>query len=76
MRWWKQAKELFKDAQVILKRILDEKLTAKAIFGIFKANSNETDDILIFDENNNEQASFNPKTAGSKIKRKRISGIK
>jgi 5-methyltetrahydrofolate--homocysteine methyltransferase len=25
---------------------------------------------LIFDENNNEQASFNPKTAGSKIKRK------
>ncbi|WP_241282995.1 methionine synthase [Chryseobacterium timonianum] len=52
-----QAKELFKDAQVILKRILDEKLlTAKAIFGIFKANSNESDDILIFDENNNEQA--------------------
>jgi 5-methyltetrahydrofolate--homocysteine methyltransferase len=32
-----QAKELFKDAQVILKRILDEKLlTAKAIFGILK----------------------------------------
>lgn len=54
-----QAKELFKDAQVILKRILDEKLlTAKAIFGIFKANSNETDDILIFDENNNQQAKF------------------
>lgn len=54
-----QAKELFKDAQVILKRILDEKLlTAKAIFGIFKANANETDDILIFDENNNEQAKF------------------
>nr|WP_315035688.1 methionine synthase [uncultured Chryseobacterium sp.] len=54
-----QAKELFKDAQVILKRIMDEKLlTAKAIFGIFKANSNETDDILIFDENNNEQAKF------------------
>ncbi|WP_336962549.1 methionine synthase [Chryseobacterium contaminans] len=54
-----QAKELFKDAQVILNRILDEKLlTAKAIFGIFKANSNETDDILIFDENNNEQAKF------------------
>lgn len=54
-----QAKELFKDAQVILNRILDEKLlTAKAIFGIFKANSNETDDILIFDEDNNEQAKF------------------
>ena len=54
-----QAKELFKDAQVILNRILDEKLlTAKAIFGIFKANSNETDDILIFDENDNEKAKF------------------
>lgn len=54
-----QAKELFKDAQVILNRILDEKLlTAKAVFGIFKANSNETDDILIFDENNKEQAKF------------------
>ncbi|QIY91244.1 methionine synthase [Chryseobacterium gallinarum] len=54
-----QAKELFKDAQVILNRILDEKLlTAKAVFGIFKANSNDTDDILIFDENNNEQAKF------------------
>lgn len=54
-----QAKELFKDAQVILKRILDEKLlTAKAVFGIFKANSNETDDILIFDENNEQQVKF------------------
>lgn len=54
-----QAKELFKDAKVILKRILDEKLlTAKAIFGIFKANSNETDDILIFDENNDQTTKF------------------
>ncbi|WP_053073317.1 methionine synthase [Chryseobacterium sp. FH2] len=54
-----QAQELFKDAQVILKKILNEKLlTAKAIFGIFKANSNETDDILIFDENDNEQVKF------------------
>ncbi|MEI7486902.1 MAG: methionine synthase [Chryseobacterium sp.] len=54
-----QAKELFKDAQVILKRILDEKsLTAKAIFGIFKANSTEDDDILIFDENGQQQSKF------------------
>lgn len=54
-----QAKELFKDAQVVLKRILDEKLlTAKAIFGIFKANSNETDDILIFDEKNEQKVKF------------------
>ncbi|MFP3594489.1 methionine synthase [Chryseobacterium sp. SIMBA_038] len=54
-----QAKELFKDAQVILKKILDEKaLTAKAIFGIFKANSTEDDDILIFDENDHQQSKF------------------
>lgn len=54
-----QAKELFKDAQVILKKILDEKsLTAKAIFGVFKANANESDDIIIYDENNEEQVRF------------------
>ena len=41
-----QATELFADAQKMLKKILDEKLlTAKAIFGIFPANSDEQDDI-------------------------------
>ncbi len=41
-----QATELFADAQKMLKKIVDEKLlTAKAIFGIFPANSNEQDDI-------------------------------
>ena len=40
------AKELFADAQKMLKKIVEEKLlTAKAIFGIFPANSNEQDDI-------------------------------
>ncbi len=40
------ATELFNDAQKMLKKIIDEKLlTAKAIFGIFPANSNEKDDI-------------------------------
>lgn len=40
------AKELFADAQKMLKKIVAEKLlTAKAIFGIFPANSNEQDDI-------------------------------
>lgn len=54
-----QAKELFKDGQKILKKIVDEKLlVAKAIFGIFKANSNETDDILIYDETDQEKAKF------------------
>lgn len=42
------AKELFADAQKMLKKIVDEKLlTAKAIFGIFPANSNEQDDIEV-----------------------------
>ena len=41
-----QATELFADAQKMLKKIVEEKLlTAKAIFGIFPANSNEQDDI-------------------------------
>ncbi|MBD8083455.1 methionine synthase [Chryseobacterium caseinilyticum] len=54
-----QAKELFADGQKILKKIVDEKLlVAKAIFGIFKANSTETDDILIFDENDQEKVKF------------------
>jgi 5-methyltetrahydrofolate--homocysteine methyltransferase len=54
-----QAKELFEDGQKILKKIVDEKLlVAKAIFGIFKANSNETDDILIYDENDQQKVKF------------------
>ncbi|AYN00359.1 methionine synthase [Chryseobacterium sp. 3008163] len=54
-----QAKELFADGQKILKKIVNEKLlVAKAIFGIFKANSNETDDILIYDENDQEKVKF------------------
>ena len=54
-----QAKELFADGQKILKKIVNEKLlVAKAVFGIFKANSNETDDILIYDENDHEKVKF------------------
>lgn len=53
------AKELFEDAQKMLRKILDEKLlTAKAIFGIFPANSDEHDDILVFDENKNAIGKF------------------
>ncbi len=54
-----QATELFKEAKVILDKILDEKLfTAKGIFGIFPANSNDQDDILVYDEQKNELAKF------------------
>ena len=45
-----QAKELFNDAQTMLKNILVEKsLTAKAIFGLFPANSNG-DDIEVYQD--------------------------
>lgn len=43
-----QAKELFSDAQVLLKRIFDEKLLkAKGVFGLFPANSVNDDDIEV-----------------------------
>ena len=43
-----QATELFKDAQELLKRIFDEKLLkAKAIFGLFPANTINDDDIEV-----------------------------
>ena len=43
-----QATELFADAQQMLQQIIDEKwLTAKATFGLFKANANHQDDIVI-----------------------------
>ncbi|MEQ5792570.1 methionine synthase [Muricauda sp. NFXS6] len=43
-----QAKELFADAQELLKKVLDEKLLkAKAIFGLFPANQIDEDDIEV-----------------------------
>ncbi len=43
------ARNLFKDAQAMLKRIIDEKwLTANAVFGLFPANSVNSDDIEIY----------------------------
>ncbi len=43
-----QAQSLFDDAQVLLQRILDEKLLkAKAIFGLFEANAVNKDDIEV-----------------------------
>jgi 5-methyltetrahydrofolate--homocysteine methyltransferase len=43
-----QASELFADSQEMLTKIISEKLlTAKAIFGLFEANSVDDDDILL-----------------------------
>ena len=48
------ATELYVDAKKMLKKIIEEKLlTAKAIFGIFPANSTENDDIELKTENEN-----------------------
>jgi 5-methyltetrahydrofolate--homocysteine methyltransferase len=45
------ARELFAEAQAMLKKIIDEKwLTAKAVVGLFPANSTEDDDIIIFED--------------------------
>lgn len=54
-----EAKNLYNDAQKMLKKILDEKLlTAKAVFGLFPANSDEQDDISVMNEEGEELAKF------------------
>jgi 5-methyltetrahydrofolate--homocysteine methyltransferase len=45
-----EATKLFEDAQVMLKKVLKEKwITAKAVIGLFPANSIDDDDIIIYD---------------------------
>ncbi|MCO4822105.1 MAG: methionine synthase [Flavobacteriaceae bacterium] len=54
-----QAKELFDDAQLLLKRVFDEKLlNAKAIFGLFAANTINHDDIEVNDDTGNTLDTF------------------
>ena len=54
-----QATELFRDAQELLQRIFSEKLlSARAIFGLFPANTINEDDIEIYDENGNTLQTF------------------
>ena len=54
-----QATELFKDAQELLQRVFSEKLLgAKAIFGLFPANTINEDDIEIYDEHGTTQHTF------------------
>lgn len=53
-----QAVELFEDAQILLREIIDKKLLeAKAIFGLFKANTIQ-DDIEVYNEENEHLATF------------------
>lgn len=59
----KQATELFADAQKLLKQILHEKLLkAKAIFGLFPANTVDSDDIEIKHISNETDEIKNAKT--------------
>ncbi len=54
-----QATILFNEAQAMLKKILKEKsFKAKGIFGIFPANANEQDDILVYDDHRNVISTF------------------
>ncbi|MCK0108611.1 methionine synthase [Flavobacteriaceae bacterium S0825] len=54
-----QALELFKDAQELLKRIFDEKLLkAKAVFGLFPANTINDDDVELYDKSGNVESTF------------------
>jgi len=55
----KQATELFNDAQKLLKQVFQERLLeAKAVFGLFPANSINDDDIALYDESGNVMHSF------------------
>jgi 5-methyltetrahydrofolate--homocysteine methyltransferase len=48
------ARDLFKDAQAMLKQIIDEKwLTAKAVFGFYPANS-RVDDVVVYEDESRE----------------------
>ncbi|MDC9729377.1 MAG: methionine synthase [Methyloprofundus sp.] len=52
----KHARELFEDAQVMLKKIISEQwLEAKAVIGFFPANSQEDDIVLYTDETRTER---------------------
>ena len=51
-----EAKKLYHDAQVMLRRIIDEKwLTARAVIGIFPANSTQNDSIEVYDSAHPDQ---------------------
>jgi len=54
-----EARRLLKDANLMLDQIIHEGwLTAKAVFGIFEANSDDDDVIIISDENHKKKFSF------------------
>ncbi|CAM4090434.1 vitamin B12 dependent-methionine synthase activation domain-containing protein [Gillisia limnaea] len=64
------ATSLFKDAQVLLQRILNEKLLkAKAVYGLFPANSVNHDDIEITYKDNSEEKKMIFRTLRQQLKK-------
>lgn len=54
-----EARKLYDDATRMLQRIVEEKwLEARAVFGIYKANSTHNDNIMVFDDENREGREF------------------
>jgi len=65
-----QATSLFKDAKVLLKRILDEKLLkAKAVYGLFPANTVNDDDIEVAYEEDSEGKTILFRTLRQQLKK-------
>ena len=51
-----EARELYDNAQIMIKKIINEKrLTAKGVFGIFPANSNDKDEIEIYNNDSRSE---------------------
>ncbi|PKD15805.1 methionine synthase [Salegentibacter salinarum] len=65
-----QATSLFEDAKVLLKRILDEKLLkAKAVYGLFPANTVNDDDIEVAYEEDSEEKTILFRTLRQQLKK-------
>lgn len=66
-----QATNLYADAQVILSEILDKKLlTAKAVFGLFPANSIDDDDIEVYTNTSREEVRVKFLTLRQQLKKR------
>ena len=51
----KEARELYDNAQIMLKKIIKEnRLKSKAVFGIFPARTNQSDEIEVYDPTNKD----------------------
>jgi len=66
-----QATDLFADAQVLLTEILDKKLlTAKAVFGLFPANSEGEDDIEVYTNDQRDEVAVKFLTLRQQLKKR------